>query len=397
MTITRRAPARTLLCNRATGQGETVIVHVRANLAGKIRRENRDGRETLVLPSYAAKAGTVLNGILYPREELDSSIAGLNRTPAPLGHPTINNKFVPALDPEALARNHVFAWNENPRWDGERIALDVVIDEARAKESEGGRKVLNAIDKQEPICTSTGLLCNLEEVKDRAHNAVARNIEWDHVALLLDEAPAISPEEGVGIFVNSASHEANETRVINSAIEDDAERELGWAVDQAVRALEKRRKAPIYERAMKALTEAILGPERDPSEQQNKDADMTVSKEQFDALSGEVKTLSDAVANLNTTIGETVANAIKPFTDAQAEALANAKAKDEAELTTLREKIVKANILNEDEAKELTLNAARALAKKAEPGKAAALNARFGGNDKDEFADVDLNAALEVK
>ncbi len=397
MTTNRRAPARTLLCNRSTGQGETVIVHVRANLAGKIRRENRDGRETLILPSYAAKAGTVLNGILYPREELDSSIAGLNRTPAPLGHPTINNKFVPALDPEALARNHVFAWNENPRWDGERIALDVVIDEARANESEGGRKVLNAIEKQEPICTSTGLLCNLEEVKDRAHNAVARNIEWDHVALLLDEAPAISPEEGVGIFVNSASREANETRVINSAIEDDAERELGWAVDQAVRALEKRRKAPIYERAMKALTEAILGPEREPSEQQNKDADMTVSKEQFDALSGEVKTLSESLSNIGTTITEAVANAVKPLTDAQTEALANAKAKDDAEHAELVTKVVTANLLDEPTAKELTLNALRKLGEKVKPGKAAGLNAAFNQSDKDEFADVDLNAALEVK
>ena len=125
---------------------------------------------------------------------------------------------------------------------------------------------------------------------------------------------------------------------------------------------------------------------------------MTVSKEQFDALSGEVKTLSESLSNIGTTIAEAVANAVKPLTDAQAEALANAKAKDEAELTTLREKIVKANLMDEAAAGELTLNAARALAPKAEPGQAAGLNAAFKGNGKDdEFADVDLNAALEVK
>ena len=103
---------------------------------------------------------------------------------------------------------------------------------------------------------------------------------------------------------------------------------------------------------------------------------MAVSDEQFKALSDEVKTLSESVnpEALGKTIGEAVANAVKPLVDAQA-ALANSqKAKDEAELTELREKIVKANLLDEDAAGELTLNAARALAKKAEPGKAAALN-----------------------
>lgn len=103
---------------------------------------------------------------------------------------------------------------------------------------------------------------------------------------------------------------------------------------------------------------------------------MAVSDEQFKALSDEVKTLSESVnpENLGKAIGEAVANAVKPLVDAQTEALANAKAKDEAELTELREKIVNGHLMDEDSAKELTLNAARALAKKAEPGKAAALN-----------------------
>lgn len=376
-----------MIVNRAGDPaGETVLVHVRCNAAGKIKREKRDGRETIVIPSFAAKAGTVLNGILYPRDELEKSIAGLNRTPAPLGHPTINNKFVPALDPEALARNHIFAWNENPRWDGDRIALDVVIDESRAKESEGGKSVLNAIEKQEPICTSTGLLCNLEEVSDRAHKAVARNIEWDHVAILMSEAPAISPEEGVGIFVNSASSEASEIRVLNSVIEDDAERELGWAVESLARALERKSKASVMERMKTAILEAIGLSERAPSTNK-KENDMAVSDEQFKALSDEVKTLSDGFKDIGKTIGEAVANAVKPLVDAQAEIIANQKATEEAELADLRAKVVKGNLMTEDEAKELTLNAARALAKKAEPKSAAALNGAFHakGDDKGGF------------
>ena len=65
--------------------------------------------------------------------------------------------------------------------------------------------------------------------------------------------------------------------------------------------------------------------------------------------------------------------------DANEALVANQKAKDEAELTGLREKIVKANLMDEEAAGELTLNAARALAKKAEPGTDAALNTAYRG------------------
>ena len=76
---------------------------------------------------------------------------------------------------------------------------------------------------------------------------------------------------------------------------------------------------------------------------------------------------------LATAIGNAVAAAMKPIND-QLEAQANsAKATEEAELKTLREKIVAGNIMDEAAAGELTLNAARALAPKAEPGKAAAI------------------------
>lgn len=127
---------------------------------------------------------------------------------------------------------------------------------------------------------------------------------------------------------------------------------------------------------------------------------MTVSKEQFDALSEKVNALSESVSAeaLGKTISEAVANAVKPLTDNLAEIKANQEAKDKAELEGLVEKIVKANILDEESAKELTLNAARKLAEKAKPGKAAALNGATAiGNDNDEFDGVDLNAGMEAK
>lgn len=63
----------------------------------------------------------------------------------------------------------------------------------------------------EPIHISTGLLYSgiaaNGESKGKKYNEIATNMMFDHVAVLLDEPGAGTPEEGVGIFVNSEGHE----------------------------------------------------------------------------------------------------------------------------------------------------------------------------------------------
>lgn len=113
-----------------------------------------------------------------------------------------------------------------------------------------------------------------------------------------------------------------------------------------------------------------------------------MDKVQFDALSQKVDALSEAMKPdaLATAIGNAVATAMKPVLDAQAEMVANQKAKDDAEHAELVGKVVKANLLDEATAKATPLNTLRALAPKTEPGKAATLNgAMGGGSDKPAF------------
>lgn len=363
--------ARVLIVNRGVAAGDQVRVNIRtlANSAA-IRREKRNGRDVVIIPSATMPDDIIMNDILYPAAEITKSFKTLERTPAPLGHPAINGKFLSARDPEGINGHYIGAWNENVRQEGGRVLLDKVIDIEFANQSAGGKRVLAAIDAADPIHTSTGLLAMMDAANGEvAHKFTARDIEFDHDAILLDEEGAATPNQGVGMMVNSAG---KEIQVVNSVIEDDADRELGWAFDQALRAVEKRQRASLFDK-FKSVIEATFGTEREPSEQQNKDADMTVSKEQFDALSGEVKTLSESIA---TTVANAVTAALEPVTD-QLEAQTNAqKTKDEAELATLREKIVAGNIMDEAAAGELTLNAARALAPKAEPGHAAPIGNR---------------------
>lgn len=362
--------ARAFLVNHGLAAGDQVRVNIRtlANTAA-IRREKRNGRDVIIVPSATLPDDVVMNDILYPAAEIAKSFSTLERTPAPLGHPSVNGKFLSARDPEGLNQGWIGAWNENVRQEGGRVLLDKVIDIERANQSEGGKRVLAAIEAGEPVHTSTGLLAIMDAANgDVAHKFTARDIEFDHDAILLDEDGAATPEQGVGMMVNSAG---KEIQVVNSIFQEEADRELGWAVESAVRAIEKSRKASLMERIKVALIEA-LGTEREqPSTNKSKDDD-EMDKVQFDALSQKVDALSESMKPdaLATAIGNAVAAAMKPIND-QMEAQANsAKAKDDAELTELVGKIVAANLLDEATAKELTLNAARALAEKAEPGKA---------------------------
>ena len=369
------APTRAFLVNKGLTAGDQVRVNIRtlANSAA-IKREKRNGRDVIIVPSATLPDDVVMNDILYPAAEIAKSFKTLERTPAPLGHPSINGKFLSARDPEGLNQGWIGAWNENVRQEGGRVLLDKVIDIERANQSEGGKRVLAAIDAGDPVHTSTGLLAIMDAANgDVPYKFTARDIEFDHDAILLDEDGAATPDQGVGMMVNSAG---KEIQVVNSVFSDEAERELGWAVESAVRALEKKQRASLMDRIMTALTEAF-GSGRETSTTNMKDDEM--DKVQFDGLSAKVDALTEALKpeTLATAIGNAVAAALKPIND-QLEAQANsAKATEEAELKTLREKIVAGNIMDEAAAGELTLNAARALAPKAEPGKAAPIAPGF--------------------
>lgn len=131
-----------------------------------------------------------------------------------------------------------------------------------------------------------------------------------------------------------------------------------------------------------------------------------MDKEQFDALSAKVDTLADSVEAMQNSIptsetfaeaiAEAISNQLKPITDdIEATKVANA-AKEQEELDGYVEKIVAANLLDEESAKELNLNQAKKLAAKCEPGKAAPAAKGFNTNTDDDFGDYDINSHLEA-
>lgn len=159
----------------------------------------------------------VMNGGLYPAEEINNSYQTMEGKLMPLPHPMVDGKYVSANDPRAINAYHVGAWAQNVSKSGDQVVMDVYINKAVAETKRDGQRLINRLDEMiagtntDPIHLSTGLLTNKEkksgESKEKKYTWIARNMQFDHIAILLDEPGAGTPEEGVGMFVNADGQE----------------------------------------------------------------------------------------------------------------------------------------------------------------------------------------------
>lgn len=381
--------------------------HVRVNLKArvnnaKIVHEKRDGRDVIRVPSVTLPDDVVMNRILYPSTEIAKAFKTLERAPAPLGHPMVGNRYVSAREPEAINGYWVGAWNENVRRENGRVFVDKIIDVEVASRTEKGKALLEAINKQEPIHTSTGIFLEIEDAKGKDHDGIARNMLIDHDAILLNETGAATPKQGVGLMVN-AKGESEEVEAID--VELDAEdmdeiaesiaRSVAWRAEEAER--ENRMKSLIdkVKGAVKAILKGNLTAEPTTN---GEETTMPVEQKDFDALKQQVADLAANAKNKPEWFDAAVAGAIKPLSDQVTAIVTNAKAAEDAERAQLVEKVVKANLFSEATAKELTLNALRESAAKIQPTTAAPVfgafvpNAANSPNDAGSFME-NLKAA----
>lgn len=206
----------------------------RVNIVTAVNAANvsKNGSIYVIKDVVHAIDGIVLNRRLYPGKELKKSVASLDGKPAPAGHPKDSKgRHISATNGEALAAAWIGAYCQNSRYEGGRAKVDIVINGDQAKAMDAGRRVIERLDAAiagtdtKPIGVSSGLF--LEEVAangnslGKEYDSIATNMKFDHVAILLDERPAGTPEEGVGMFLNSeGAEEPVEEVEINSDPED---------------------------------------------------------------------------------------------------------------------------------------------------------------------------------
>lgn len=195
------------------------------NSASNITTETIDGKPHIVVRSITPVVDDiVMNRKLYPAAEIEKAYNTLERNPMPLGHPKVDGKHVSARDVRAVNEYHVGAWLQNVSHEDGKVTGDMYVNRQYAESSEKGKRLINRLDEmlagtnQDPIHISTGLLYSgiaaNGESKGKKYNEIATNMMFDHVAVLLDEPGAGTPEEGVGIFVNAEGDEV-EIEVVN--------------------------------------------------------------------------------------------------------------------------------------------------------------------------------------
>lgn len=205
---------------------------LRVNATAKVANENieyfmHNGREHIRIPSFTLPDNVVMNGGLYPADEIAKSFHTLKDTPAPISHPTINGVAVSSLRPEAINAHYCGAWNAKVERcaKSKRIYIEKWVDVEFASRTEDGKRLLDAINNGDVLHTSTGLFCEREPAPPgtAGYKWIARNMRFDHDAILFDEPGAATPEDGVGLMVNSADLVVNAllpTLETNAALEN---------------------------------------------------------------------------------------------------------------------------------------------------------------------------------
>nr|DAE43021.1 MAG TPA: prohead serine protease [Caudoviricetes sp.] len=212
------------------------------NSASNISEQIIDGDVHFIIKNVVPLVDdVVMNGGMYPAEEIRNSYSGLNGNPAPYNHPMVDGSFVSAHNIRAVNQYHVGAWIENASHDGGKVLVDLKVNKVIAERSEKGQELLgriealmNSAEGAEPIHVSTGLLLNRESAegtsKGKKYTWIARNMEWDHLAILPPGVPgAGTPEDGVGIFAtNGEQIERITVNLEDSTVPDESANKINY-------------------------------------------------------------------------------------------------------------------------------------------------------------------------
>ncbi len=209
----------------SSNQENNQMSDIRINLLNTINAERiridktkEDGKDIIYIRNHNfLKDEIVLNGGLYSAEDNEKGYQSMEGRLFTNGHPKVEGKFVAisnqdnVLANKALENHYIGASNVNIRKEGGNYLKDIRVNVDVAKGTQAGKKLIewcnavNSGDKPEGIHTSTGLLCNRQELQG---NSRGKNYTWkavnqryDHDALLLNETGAGGDE--IALSVNA--------------------------------------------------------------------------------------------------------------------------------------------------------------------------------------------------
>lgn len=314
------------------------LIRIKANADTKnIYTEKIDGKDHIIVPSYTLPFDVVMNRGLYPRDQIEKAVTMINNTPAPLGHPRRNGEPVSASDPRSINDHYIGAYNRNARIDEDsgRVYVEKVIDVEFAQSRPKGKELIRRLnqhingDNSEPIHTSIAV--NTVQIKSKGPNydwiADIRGV--DHDAILLHEKGAATPDQGVGLLVNS----------------DDAEKAVQFSEDDA--------KADSF---LKRLFSSLSTNEQSKGEKMDKEQLQAMFDKQHESIGMLLKEFADKVLNREKERDEQVETVVNQLKDLTTDVKAVLTANEDQALAGKRADVAKHYKLSDEAVKVMAVN-----------------------------------------
>lgn len=184
-----------------------LITH-QLSIHARARREKKDGREYLVAPVVAVVEG-VLNDRLVTMAELGKSLSAWDGVPLVIDHPTRDGVHISANEAGVPHYGFLTAPSVNGKFKAEAW-WDVALLQTAG---EAGETIIHNLENGHTMEGSTAYFQDEEAkpgvFKGVAYNAIARNIQPDHYAVLLNDVGACSIRQGCGICANMATNKVH--------------------------------------------------------------------------------------------------------------------------------------------------------------------------------------------
>lgn len=163
--------------------------------AGSYEMRQINNRPHIVTKMVSLEADSVMNGLLYPSDVVNLSFPQLHSLPAPAGHPVVNDEYVSASNPLAINAHNIGGIVLNPIIDSQgRVINELALDINVAEKDDRGKEIIRRIKNKDRVGVSTGLTITTSEesgsMKGRDYSSKINSMQFDHVAILLNEEPA---------------------------------------------------------------------------------------------------------------------------------------------------------------------------------------------------------------
>ena len=165
-------------------------ISINSSTSGNFEKRFLNNREHIVTDMVSIVGNSVMNRGFYPLQEVQNTFNQLHHLPAPNGHPHVGNELVSAFHPVATNAFNIGGFVRNPRMDGDKVVNEFWLDLEVANGSDDGQELVRRIENGDNVGVSTGLTLRQEAVNEDTHDWIARELNFDHVAILLNEKAA---------------------------------------------------------------------------------------------------------------------------------------------------------------------------------------------------------------